>query len=346
MPQPAARPALVPLGETPQRRSLSLCIPFFDEVETIPALVAALDAFVRAAGAKWNLAIDAIFVDDGSSDGSAELLSELAAARTLAFDLRLLRLSRNFGKEVALTAALAAAEADAVVLMDSDLQHPVELIDAFLSGWLAEGFDVVYAYQSADRPLSWSTRLARRAFYGVMNATGEVPVPADAGDFRLLTRRAYEALRSLGERQRLMKGLYSWIGFRQKGVAFIPPPRQAGTTHYSPFKLGLLAVEGVTSFSVAPLRLAVWAGVALAIFSGGYGLWTVFEKFYWGVSPPGYPTLAVLVSMIGAAQLIFLGVIGEYLGKVLIEVKGRPLFVIESDTRHPGAAAREGLMDS
>ena len=195
---------------------------------------------------------------------------------------------------------------------------------ASLDGWLNEGFDIVYAYQAPDRPQPWWTRASRGLFYGLMNATADVPIPPDAGDFRLLSRRAYEALRQLGERQRLMKGLYNWIGFRQKGIPFTPPPRQAGTTHYSPIKLGLLAIEGITAFSVAPLRLAVWVGVALAIFSGGYGVWTVFEKFYWGVSPPGYPTLAVLVSMIGAAQLIFLGVIGEYLGKVLIEVKGRP----------------------
>ena len=292
---------------------------------------------MREAGPKYGLRIDAIFVDDGGTDGGGEIIAERAAGRQLAFDLRLLRLSRNFGKEVAMTAALMSAEADAVVLMDADLQHPIALIDEFLKGWLNEGFDVVYGYQDRDRPQPWWLKTSRRLFYGLINATSDVAIPADAGDFRLLSRRAYQALRALGERQRLMKGLYSWIGFRQKGVAFIPPARMGGASHYSPLKLGFLAIEGVTSFSLAPLRLAVWAGVILAILSGGYGLWTVFEKFYWGVSPPGYPTLAVLVSMIGAAQLIFLGVIGEYLGKVLMEVKGRPLFVLESDTRHPGS---------
>ena len=186
---------------------------------------------------------------------------------------------------------------------------------------------------------------SRGLFYGLMNATADVAITARRRRLPPALARAYEALRQLGERQRLMKGLYNWIGFRQKGVAFTPPPRAAGTSHYSPLKLGVLAIEGITAFSVAPLRLAVWVGVVLAIFSGGYGVWTVFEKFYWGVSPPGYPTLAVLVSMIGAAQLIFLGVIGEYLGKVLIEVKGRPLFVLESDTLHRGeapSAARSG----
>jgi glycosyltransferase involved in cell wall biosynthesis len=327
--------------------TVSLVIPFFNEADTLPSLITAIDAFVRAAGPARGLSIDAIFIDDGSTDGGAEVLTNLAEAGKLAFDIRLLRLSRNFGKEIALSAGLMAADADAVVMLDADLQHPLELVEEFLSGWLDEGYDVVYAYQAPDRPQAWWPKLFRRAFYGLINATSEVAITPDAGDFRLMTRRAYEALRALGERQRLMKGLYGWIGFRQKGIAFTPPPRAAGQSHYSPLKLGVLAMEGVTAFSVAPLRLSVWAGVVLAIFSGGYGLWTVFETLYWGRSPPGYPTLAVLISMIGAAQLIFLGVMGEYLGKVLMEVKGRPLFVLESDTRHPGAgAADQTVMDA
>jgi polyisoprenyl-phosphate glycosyltransferase len=337
--QAAAKPRILPLAETPGRRTLSLVVPFFNEAEALPGLVAEIDGFVRSAGPARALAIDAIFVDDGSADGGAEALTRLAEAGRLAFDIRLLRLSRNFGKEIALTAGLMAADADAVVMLDADLQHPLALVGDFLKGWLDEGYDVVYAYQAADRPQAWWLKLPRRAFYGLINATSEVAITPDAGDFRLMTRRAYEALRALGERQRLMKGLYGWIGFRQKGIPFTAPPSAAGTSHYSPLKLGVLAMEGVTAFSVAPLRLSVWAGVVLAIFSGGYGLWTVFETLYWGRSPPGYPTLAVLISMIGAAQLIFLGVIGEYLGKVLMEVKGRPLFVLESDTRHPGAGA-------
>lgn len=335
---PAARANVVPIADPPARRTLSLCIPFFNEAPNLTPLVEALDAFARKAGAKWGVRIDAIFVDDGSQDGGGEVLMALSTGRALGFDLRLLRLSRNFGKEVAITAALMSADADAVVVMDADLQHPIALIDDFLDGWLNEGFDVVYGYQAHDRPQAWWLKVSRRLFYGLINATSDVAIPPDAGDFRLLSRRAYQALRTLGERQRMMKGLYSWIGFRQKGVAFTAPTRVAGSSHYSPLKLGFLAVDGITSFSLAPLRLAVWAGVVLAVLSGGYGLWTVFETFYWGVSPPGYPTLIVLISMIGAAQLIFLGVIGEYLGRVLMEVKGRPLYLLESDTRHPGAA--------
>jgi glycosyltransferase involved in cell wall biosynthesis len=336
---PPAR--LVPVGHSPARRQVSVCVPFFNEAENLPALIEALDAYVRTAAAKWPVRIDAIFIDDGSSDDGAGVLAALAERRALAFDMRVLRLSRNFGKEVALTAGLEAAQGDAVILMDADLQHPVELFDQFFEGWLNEGFDVVYAYQEANRPLALWHKTGRRLFYGLINASSDVPIPHDAGDFRLLSKRAYEALRTLGERQRLMKGLYSWIGFRQKGIAFTPPARRAGTSNYSPIKLSLLAIEGVTSFSLAPLRMAVWVGVLLALFSAGYGVWTIFEKIYLGNPVPGYPTLIVLIALIGAFQLIFLGVIGEYLGKVLMEVKGRPLFVLESDERHPGAAARE-----
>ncbi|HLK25198.1 MAG TPA: glycosyltransferase family 2 protein [Caulobacteraceae bacterium] len=346
MPQ-SAQARVVPLSEAPGRRTLSLVVPFFNEAEALPSLVRAIDAFARAAQPARGLIIDAIFVDDGSSDDGGAVLTRLAEGERLGFDLRLLRLSRNFGKEVALTAGLSAADADAVVMLDADLQHPLELIDAFLAGWLEEGYDVVFAYQAPDRQLAWWVRLLRHGFYRVINATSEVDITPDAGDFRLMTRRAYQALRMFGERQRLMKGLYGWIGFRQKGISFVAPPRAAGKTHYSPLKLSVLALEGVTAFSVAPLRLSVWVGVLLAIFAGGYGLWTVFETLYWGHRPAGYPTLAVLISMIGAAQLIFLGVIGEYLGRVLVEVKGRPLFVLESDTRHPGQpTADRSLMDA
>jgi len=167
----------------------------------------------------------------------------------------------------------------------------------------------------------------------VINAEMRAEIPRNAGDYRLLSRRAYEALRELPERQRFMKGLYSWIGFKQLGIPFTPDARVAGKSKYSAMKLLLLAIDGITSFSTLPLRVAIWIGVAVALGSGGYGLWTIFEKYYYGIEVPGYPTLITTIAFIGATQLIFLGVIGEYLGKVLIEVKGRPLAIVESDER-------------
>jgi hypothetical protein len=216
--------------------------------------------------------------------------------------------------------------------MDSDLQHPLWLVDAFVDAWISEGFDVVYAYVAQTGRESVLRRALRKIYYRIINANAEVVVPPNAGDFRLLSRRAYEALRGMGERQRMMKGLYSWIGFRQKGIAFTPDARAYGASKFSFARLSVLAIDGITSFSILPLRLATWTGLLVATLSRLYGLWTVLEKVFYGIAVPGYPTLLTAVVFIGAAQLIFLGIIGEYLGKVLMEVKHRPLFVVESDS--------------
>jgi glycosyltransferase involved in cell wall biosynthesis len=315
----------------PARRSVSFIVPFFDEAASLPRLLDELRNFIEGAKFRWPVDFDLIFVDDGSRDGGREVLKAYASANPQALPFRVIRLSRNFGKEIALSAGLSAATSDAVVLMDADLQHPVALVDQFLHGWIEEGCDVVYAFRRNDERDNWVRRMLGAAYYRLINATAEVAIPRDAADFRLLSRRAYLALRELGERQRLMKGLYSWIGFPQKGVPYVPRERPYGKSKFSLFGLWLLAVDGITSFSTLPLRLAVWAGFLLAVFAGGYGIWTIFEKFYYGIDVPGYPTLVVTIAFIGAAQLFFLGIIGEYIGKILIEVKRRPLFIVESD---------------
>jgi len=314
-----------------QRQTLSFIVPFHDEATCLPTLLKSLSAYVRDVERAWPIKVDAIFVDDGSADGSREVLCAAVRAQEPRLDVRVIRLSRNFGKEAALTVGLNAATADAVVLMDADLQHPFEVVDRFLDGWLNDGFDVVYGYKESVADESWLRRLARRAYYRTINSNTDPEIPPNAGDFRLLSRRAYEALRTLPERQRLMKGLYSWIGFTQKGIPFQPAQRAAGKTKFSAVRLALLALDGITSFSILPLRLATWFGVALAVISGGYGVWTIFEYFFLGIAVPGYPTLITTIAFIGAAQLIFLGIIGEYVGKVLIEVKGRPVALVESD---------------
>jgi glycosyltransferase involved in cell wall biosynthesis len=334
------RGQVLPFGDKmASRPSVAIVIPFFNEAPNLARLMQALDGYVRDAGAHWSVRFEIVLVDDGGADGGCELLRGLAAEGAWATDVRLLRLSRNFGKEAALTAGLAAIDTDAVVLMDADLQHPVQTIDAFLHGWLKEGYEVVYAYQERGRRQTWWKAAARTLFHRLVDLRRNGEEARDAGDFRLLSRSAYRALRQFGERQRLMKGLYGWIGFRQKGVAFTAPERLSGASKFSLLKLFALGVEGVTSFSVAPLRMAVWAGAALGVLSGAYGLWTVFEKLVFGVAVPGYPTIVVIISLVGAAQLFFLGVIGEYLGKVLIEVKGRPLFILESESHFASATS-------
>jgi len=336
---------IAPVKETVHepRHTLSFIVPFCNEAKCLPQLLRSMDAFVRNVQQRFPLRVDAIFVDDGSTDGGRETLSACVRAHEPCMNLRVIRLSRNFGKEAALTVGLNAATSDAVILMDADLQHPIELVDRFLDGWLTDGFDVVYAYKETLAGEGWTQRLARRLYYRVINARADVEIPPNAGDFRLLSRRAYEALRLLPERQRLMKGLYSWIGFAQMGIPFTPAQRAAGKSKFSAVKLAVLAIDGITSFSILPLRLATWIGIALALVSGGYGLWTIFEKYFFGIAVPGYPTLITTIAFIGAAQLIFLGIIGEYLGKVLVEVKGRPVAVIESDEQLMNASVRVAL---
>jgi polyisoprenyl-phosphate glycosyltransferase len=342
-----AAPSSAPPKDTVHepRYTLSFVVPFCNEAKCLPRLLQSMDAFIRDIERRYPLRADAIFIDDGSTDGGRETVSAWLRAHESPMNLRVIRLSRNFGKEAALTVGLNAATADAVVLMDADLQHPIALVERFLDGWLTDGYDVVYAYKETLADEGWLRRLARRFYYWTINARTDAEIPPNAGDFRLLSRRAYEALRLLPERQRLMKGLYSWIGFGQKGIPFTPAARAAGKSKFSAVKLALLALDGITSFSTLPLRLATWIGIALALVSGGYGLWTIFEKFFFGIAVPGYPTLITTIAFIGAAQLIFLGIIGEYLGKVLIEVKGRPVAVVESDERLTSASPHVALPD-
>lgn len=312
------------------RKTITFVIPFHNEALNLEAMVDALDAYAKAAARKWPVTVDAVFVDDGSSDDGVDRLQTALAQRPRGPAVRMIRLSRNFGKEVALAAGLDLVQADAVVMMDADLQHPFSVVDAFIHGWLNEGYEIVYGVAS-HKSEGAVKNAARRAFHHLMNAHGEAPIARDAGDFRLLSRRAYEALRRLGERQRMMKGLYSWIGFRQKAVPFTPLRRHAGRAKFSPLKLWMLTLDGITSNTLLPLRLAAIIGLFAALLTGGYGLWTIIEKLFFGIPTPGYPTIVVIVGFVGAVQLIFLGVIGEYLGRVLVEVRGRPLYLVESD---------------
>ena len=322
------------------RRRLTLVIPFYNEAPLLPCLLDSLDALARRLRGRM-IHIEAVLVDDGSVDAGRHMVEAWAGARAPAFDLRLLRLSRNFGKEQALSAGLEAADGDAVVLMDADLQHPAEVVDQFVDAWLNEGFDVVYAYRAPCAREGVGKRLARAGFYALVNATSQTVLEPHAGDFRLMSWRAYEALRRFPERERLMKGLYGLLGFATKGVAYTPPARTTGASKFSPLKLLSMGLDGVTSFSVFPLRLTTFLGLALAVLAFGYGLWTIVEKLVFGIHVPGYPTLIVIISTIGAGQLIGMGIVGEYVGKVLVEVKRRPLFILESDERLTAAPAQQ-----
>ncbi|MGN6479136.1 glycosyltransferase family 2 protein [Luteibacter sp.] len=312
--------------------SLSIIVPAYNETEVLERFHARLSAVLDGMATRATV----IYVDDGSRDDTWAIIGRLAQA-----DARVtgLKLSRNFGKEAAMTAGLDAADADAVVLIDADLQDPPELIPELVAR-LREGNDVVYATR-ADR--AGETRLKKftsAAFYRVMERLSDNPMPRDTGDFRVLSRRAVAALRELRERQRFMKGLFAWIGYRQVSLRYQRDPRYAGDTKWNYWRLTNLAIEGITSFSVAPLRMATWLGLSAALLAFLYGLWVILKVLLWGDPVRGYPTLMVVIVFLGGAQLLALGVIGEYVGRTYAESKRRPLYYVEE--RHGAAGPSPG----
>ncbi|MGO9806980.1 MAG: glycosyltransferase family 2 protein, partial [Rhodomicrobium sp.] len=249
--------------------------------------------------------------------------------------LRYIRFSRNFGKEAAISAGLKAAGGDAVILMDADGQHPPSLIPVLLEKW-RQGFEVVAAVQES-RAESWPKRLFKRAYYHLMEAGSHVEIPPDAGDFRLLDRKAADAINALPERNRLMKGLYAWVGFRTTYVPFQAEARIAGHTKFTWGQLFRLAFTGLTSFTVVPLRLVSVAGLFISATSMLYGLYLLFEHFVEGDHLPGWATLSVGMMFLSGVQLLALGVIGEYLGRTFEEAKQRPVYIVAEDTRLKGS---------
>jgi glycosyltransferase involved in cell wall biosynthesis len=296
-------------------------VPCFNEAEVLPAFHVRLGEALAALG----VASRVLYVDDGSSDDSYGVMRDLAVR-----DPRVcaLRLARNFGKEAALSAGLDFLEADAIVLMDADLQDPPELLPAFWARF-REGFDVIYGVRRSRRGEPLLKRATASVFYRVMGALSATPVPRDVGDFRLLSRRAVLALRRLPERQRFMKGLFGWIGFRQIGIPYDRAPRAAGRTSWNYWRLWNFALEGITSFSAAPLKLATYVGLTTSIFAFGYGVVVIGKTLLFGESVRGYPSLMVVMLFLGGMQLLALGMIGEYLGRLYLESKQRPLYLVD-----------------
>ena len=279
---------------------------------------------VQAALAGLDLDCRVLYVDDGSDDGTWPLLKDIAER-----DPRvcLLRLSRNFGKELALTAGLDHAEGDAVIVLDADGQDPPELMPAFVAKW-REGFDVVYGRRQQRTGDGWFRRATAAAFYRIMNRLSDVAIPEDAGDFRLLSRRVLDALAQARERQRFMKGLFAWVGFRQCEISYERQPRLAGKSKFSVWRLWNFAIDGVTGFSTLPLRLATYLGVITASVAFAYGAWVIAKTLLWGDPVRGWPSLMVAVLFMGGIQLVALGIIGEYLGRLYVEAKQRPLYLV------------------
>lgn len=305
------------------RKRLSILVPMYNEVESIPAFFPALNKVLM----QLDMDYQVVCVDDGSTDGTLELLAQMADVDE---HLRVVVLSRNFGKEVALTAALDYADGDAVIPIDSDLQDPPELIPAMIKKW-REGYDVVYAKRHSRASDSRLKRKTAEWFYSAINKLSEIEIPRDVGDFRLLDRRVVDAVKSLPERERFMKGLFCWPGFKSAVVEFERPIRSKGTSKFSYWKLWNFALSGITSFSTLPIRLGTYLGVLVSGVAMLFGLFIIVKTLVLGVDVPGYASLLVIVLFIGGIQLFFMGVMGEYIGRIYTEVKNRPLYFVDRE---------------
>ncbi|MFO1265799.1 MAG: glycosyltransferase family 2 protein [Rubrivivax sp.] len=312
----AAVSAPLPLRPLP---TLSCVVPCRDEAANLARLVPRLAQVL----AGCTRAFEIIVVDDGSRDGTA-----LQLEREHRAELVVLQLSRNFGKEAALTAGLEAARGEVVVMIDADLQHPPELIARFVRHWRA-GADMVYAQRLDRSAESRFKRWGTRWFYRMMRGTGRFEVPADAGDFRLLGRTAVDALLALPERNRFMKGLYAWVGFDAVAVPYTPAERLAGRSRFGTLRLVGLALDGLTAFTTWPLRAASVVGLVLSLLAFGYGGYLTVSYFIQGHEVSGWTTIVVSLMLFSGLQLMSLGVLGEYLGRVFEEVKRRPLYVVK-----------------
>jgi glycosyltransferase involved in cell wall biosynthesis len=329
---------------SPSEPTLSVVVPLFNEAKSLPGLHERVAEVARYLQTKRGLSVEVVYVDDGSSDDTADIAKSLPA---IPLDIQVITLSRNFGKEAALLAGLDHARPGAVLFMDGDGQHPPDLIDTLVARWLDDGYDVVYTAKANRENESWLRRIGVRSFYALLNWGARHKIPEDAGDFRLLSARAAAALRQMPERNRFFKGLSSWIGFRQVRVDYEPAVREHGRSSWNLWTLIGLSIEGLTSFSVAPLRVASLLGVLLALAALFFGSWIVLETLLYGKDVPGYPSLVVSVMVIGGVQLILIGVLGEYIGKLLSEIKGRPVyFVAEHSVKRASESAKPRPMTS
>jgi glycosyltransferase involved in cell wall biosynthesis len=316
------------------RDRLTIVIAAFNEADSLALLQArigkVLDALARGQGVDGQV----LYVDDGSTDATWEVMRRLAAADRR---ISLLRLSRNFGKELALTAGLDRVEDGAALILDADGQDPPELIPQFVAKW-REGYDDVHGTRMEREGEGWLKRSTAHAFYRVIGQLSNTPIPADTGDFRLLSRRALDGLRQLRERHRFMKGLFGWVGYNRVAVPYHREPRAAGRSKFNFWRLWNLALEGITSFSTAPLRLATYLGLLTAAVAFLYGMAIIVKAMLWGDPVAGWPTMMAVILFLGGVQLIALGVIGEYLGRLYDESKQRPLYLV--DTWQPARPAR------
>lgn len=312
----------------PQNPLFSFIIPAYAEEKNIKNFLMSLKDSLDQRSIHYEI----IAVDDGSPDNTAQLMLEMAQK----IPMKCILFSRNFGKEQALTAGLKYASGDAAILIDADFQHPFQTIEEFIGYW-NQGYDMIYGIRMDRGHDGYARRSFTYAFYKLLNWIAKIPIEPNAGDFRLLDRKAINALNALPERTRFMKGLYAWVGFKSIGIPFDVTQRQAGKSSYNLSKLSNLAAIGLTSFSTLPLRIAMLVGVLTSCFAFSYGFWIVLRTLLFGVDLPGWSTLVAAVLFLGGLQLIAMGILGEYISHIFTEVKNRPHYIVSEiyDSTNP-----------
>jgi polyisoprenyl-phosphate glycosyltransferase len=305
------------------QKLISCVVPIYNEESLIAEFVGALEKTLQELAYPYEI----VLVDDGSQDNTLEIINQLRKKHQIHY----IRFSRNFGKEKALSAGLDLARGDAVILVDSDFQHPLELIAQFIAEW-EKGYDMVYAVRQNRSDESWLKRVCAKTFYQLTSKINRINIPANAGDFRLLDRKIVNALQQLPERNRFMKGLYSWVGFKQIAVPFEVQPRKRGTSQFNFYSLLDLAITGITSFTAFPLRMIALGGVGVASLAILYTIWIILSTLLFGKLTPGWATIVTAISFFGGLQLFALGIVGEYIGRVFDEVKHRPHYIIDEES--------------
>lgn len=308
--------------ENDNKKLVTILVPAYNEQEVLHLLYNRLKAIMEE---QSNYQFEVLFVNDGSKDNTLKVIQDLRVT-----DNRIcyLNLSRNYGKETAMIAGLDYAKGDCVIIIDADLQDPPELIPQMLEYW-EQGYDDVYAKRKSRKGETFLKKLTSKMYYKTLQSMTNIEIQKDTGDFRLLDRRCVEALRSIRESQRYTKGLFSWIGYNKKEILFDRDPRAAGQTKWNYGKLINLSIDGITSFTTSPLRWAAILGVLVSLAGFIYMLVIIFKTIFNGIDVPGYSSTMVVILFLGGTQLIFLGVIGEYLGRAFYEVKGRPLYFVD-----------------
>ena len=319
------------------RPTLSLVLPIYNEEEVIAELHVRLQDFL----AKLAVDTEVLFVNDGSKDKSMEMLRGIASAEPR---YRILSFARNFGHQTAITAGVDYARGQAVVVMDADLQDPPDVVLEMVAKW-REGFDVVYAKRRSREGETFFKLLTAKAFYRVFAAMIPIEVPLDTGDFRLMSRRVVIALRELREAHRFVRGMVSWVGFKQTAVLYDRPGRFAGETKYPLRKMIRFAIDGITSFSVLPLRFATYLGMVISALSVGIAIWAIVARFVFHATVEGWTAEVVLVSLLAAVQLLMIGILGEYVGRIYEQVKARPLYVVGDRVNLPRARDDDAMDD-